>query len=448
MTRFWNRCLVWCVCLLSLAAWAEAAPQAPPPIPPGAQRPGMPPPPAPPSPLQMLRVYIDCDFCDMEHLRTEVTFVDYMRDRKDGDVHVLVTTQSTGGGGTAWTLKFIGLGKYQGQDRTLTFNTPQTASEDDQRKEFARIVKIGLISYAVDTAALPRLDVSYKAVTENTVPAKTHDPWNFWVFRINANGNFNGEETSSNKRYNLNASANRTTEKWKISLNGNRNENRSSYDLGDGDIFKSRQSSWSASALVVKSAGPKLSFGVRTATSGATFSNQDATFTLMPGVEYDIFPYAENTRRSLTLTYSAGLAYYNYTDITIFDKMAETVPQHSLGASLGLRQPWGSISTSINYNAQFLHPDLYNLGVFGSADVRLFKGFSFNIFGDYSRIRDQIGLRKGEASTEDVLLRLRQLQSGYSYFVGFGISYSFGSIYNNVVNPRYGGSGGGMFMMF
>jgi len=397
----------------------------------------------------MLRVYIDCDFCDMQHLRTEVTFVDYMRDRKDGDVHVLVTTQSTGGGGTAWTLKFIGLGKFQGQERTLTFNTAQTASEDDQRKEFARIVKIGLISYAVDTAALPRLDVSYKAVSENTVPAATKDRWNFWVFRLSANGNFNGEESTSNKTYRFNASANRTTEAWKISLNGNRNENRSSYDLGDGDIFKSRSSSWGASALVVKSAGPKLSFGTRVGTSGSTFSNQDATFTLMPGVEYDLFPYAENTRRSLTLSYSAGLAYYNYREATIFDKLTETVPQHSLGASLGLRQPWGSINSSVNYNADLRHPKLYDLGVFGSADVRLFKGFSFNIFGDYSRIRNQIGLRKGEASTEDVLLRLRQLQSGYSYFVGFGISYSFGSIFNNTVNPRFGGGGGGgMFMMF
>ena len=57
--------------------------------------------------------------------------------------------------------------------------------------------------------------------------------------------------------------------------------------------------------------------------------------------------------------------------------------------------------------------------------------------------------RGREASTEDVLLRLRQLQSGYSYFVGFGISYSFGSKVNNIVNPRYGGGGGGgMMMMF
>ncbi|MEI6244792.1 MAG: hypothetical protein WCQ64_07070, partial [Acidobacteriota bacterium] len=276
---------------------------------------------------------------------------------------------------------------------------------------------------------------------------KKKDPWNYWVFRLSANGNQSGEESTSNKSYRFNASANRTTENWKISLSGNRNENRSRYDLGDGDIFKSHSSSWGASSLIVKSAGPRLSFGVRAATSGSTFSNQDYSFTLMPGAEFDIFPYKESTRRSLTLTYSAGLAYYNYKNLTIFDKMTQAVPQHSAGASLGLRQPWGSIGGSVNYSAQLRHPDFYNLGVFGSADVRLFKGFSFNVFGNYSRIRDQINLKKGGASTEDVLLRLRQLQSGYSYFVGFGISYSFGSIFNNVVNPRYGG-GGGMTVMY
>ena len=69
--------------------------------------------------------------------------------------------------------------------------------------------------------------------------------------------------------------------------------------------------------------------------------------------------------------------------------------------------------------------------------MRLFKGFSFNIYGDYSRIRDQINLRKGGASEEEVLLRQRQLATGFEYFAGFGVTYRFGSIYNNIVNPRF-----------
>jgi len=53
----------------------------------------------------------------------------------------------------------------------------------------------------------------------------------------------------------------------------------------------------------------------------------------------------------------------------------------------------------------------------------------------------RLGLCGCDASTEDVLLKLRQLSSGYSYFVGFGVSYSFGSIFNTVVNPRFNNGG-------
>jgi hypothetical protein len=40
-------------------------------------------------------------------------------------------------------------------------------------------------------------------------------------------------------------------------------------------------------------------------------------------------------------------------------------------------------------------------------------------------------------------LRLRQLATSYTYFINLGLSYSFGSIFNNIVNPRFGGTSGG-----
>jgi hypothetical protein len=74
-------------------------------------------------------------------------------------------------------------------------------------------------------------------------------------------------------------------------------------------------------------------------------------------------------------------------------------------------------------------------------NVRLFKGFSVNLFGEFSRTRDQVYLPRGEASTEEILLRQRQLLTGYQYSFEFGFSYTFGSIFNNIVNPRFGGGG-------
>ncbi len=99
----------------------------------------------------------------------------------------------------------------------------------------------------------------------------------------------------------------------------------------------------------------------------------------------------------------------------------------------------------MEFSQYLTSPSKYSVSAFGSASVRLFKGFSFNVFTNLSRTRDQIFLPRGEASTEEILVRQRQLATGYRYFVNFGISYSFGSIFNNIVNPRFGGGGGNFF---
>jgi hypothetical protein len=38
---------------------------------------------------------------------------------------------------------------------------------------------------------------------------------------------------------------------------------------------------------------------------------------------------------------------------------------------------------------------------------------------------------------------VRELQSGFEVRYSVGITYSFGSIFNNIVNPRFGRGGGG-----
>src|SRR6185436_20314267 len=90
-----------------------------------------------------LRVFLDCYQCDVDHLRRNVRFVDYVRDRSVADLHVLVTTQNTGGGGSAWVVKFIGLGRFQGLGSPFDFTTNQTATSDERRREFARVFRIG-----------------------------------------------------------------------------------------------------------------------------------------------------------------------------------------------------------------------------------------------------------------------------------------------------------------
>ena len=78
-----------------------------------------------------------------------------------------------------------------------------------------------------------------------------------------------------------------------------------------------------------------------------------------------------------------------------------------------------------------------SLGVSGNLDFRVFRGLSLGIHASVSFIRDQLYLPKAGATDQEILLNLRQLATSYSYYSAIGFSYTFGSIYNNVVNPRF-----------
>jgi hypothetical protein len=74
-------------------------------------------------------------------------------------------------------------------------------------------------------------------------------------------------------------------------------------------------------------------------------------------------------------------------------------------------------------------------------EFRVWRGLSFEIDGSYARIRDQISLSAEGASYEEILLRQRQLATGYDYSFSVGFNFSFGSTRSNVVNPRFGTGG-------
>ena len=69
---------------------------------------------------------------------------------------------------------------------------------------------------------------------------------------------------------------------------------------------------------------------------------------------------------------------------------------------------------------------------------RVIKGLNFHFGGDYTMVHDQFALVKGGATEQEILLHIKQLETSYTYHTWFGLSYTFGSIYNNVVNPRFG----------
>ncbi len=198
--------------------------------------------------------------------------------------------------------------------------------------------------------------------------------------------------------------------------------------------------------MAVKSLTQHWSAGLVGSAYASTYLNYNMRLRVAPGVEYNVFPYSQSTRRMLTVQYTVGFDSHDYREVTIFDKTRETLFDHRLGTSLSLRQPWGTASGSVDFSQYLSQPSRYSVSAYGSTNVRLFKGFSFNIFTSLSRTRDQIYLPRGEATTVGNPRAPAPARDGLPVScVSFGVSYSFGSIFNNVVNPRFGGGGGDFF---
>ena len=58
--------------------------------------------------------------------------------------------------------------------------------------------------------------------------------------------------------------------------------------------------------------------------------------------------------------------------------------------------------------------------------------------GQLRDARRELSLPRRDATPEEVLLRLRQLSSGFETRVDLGITYQFGSRFARIVNPRFG----------
>lgn len=400
-----------------------------------------------------LRVFIDCGYCDLDLIRAEMPWVDYMRDRADAQVHVLITQQGTGGGGSEFTLNFIGLKEFSAMNDTLMYTASSDDSGDAVRRSLTKMIQLGIVPFVARTPMGKRMTVAVAAPSGASAKAAApgRDPWKAWVFRLGFNGSGNGESQSDSKRYSGNASANRTTEQWKSSLSVNSSQNIQHFTFpiaADRDTtIESFSRNSSASGSLVKSLGAKFSAGITGSVSTSTFGNTELSASVEPAIEYDFFPYKESSRRMLTAQYTIGIRTAQYRDTTIYFQLNETHPHHSLSLSYNTQEQWGSVNVYSSYS-QYLHnSDFFNMGIGGSTDVRLFKGFSLNVFGDYSKVRDQLSLKKGGATQAEVLLRQREQATNFRYFIGMGLSYRFGSIFNNVVNPRMGGGGGGGGMM-
>ena len=382
-----------------------------------------------------LNVFMDAS----DYIRKEIPFVNYVRDIKDAGLYIISTTQRTGSGGIEHSYFLVGQHQFAGMRDTVTFVSPPDDTEDMIRQKEVKTLKIGLMRYVARTPLSMFMNINFSEPLSETVST---DKWNSWVFSTSVYGYLEGEKSYKSTYLSGNATASRITEKLKINVRFNYSYTNDKINTGT-DIINSDNRYTSFNSLIVKSITDHWSYGGSVYLGSSTYSNQKFNSSLMPGIEYDIFPYSQSTRRQLRLLYKVGYTFADYQDTTIYDKIKENLWSHSLSASYAVVEKWGSINLSMGYS-NYLHDwSKNNLSTYGYLSLRIVKGLQVTFAISASLIHDQLGLVKGGATTEEVLLRRKELATQFQYFTSFGLTYTFGSIYNNVVNPRFGNSGSG-----
>ncbi len=383
------------------------------------------------------KVFLDGRRIDRNYIRTEIPFVNYVRDRKEADVHILITTQTTGSGGRDYTIAFIGQKECSGINNTLVYASNNTDTSEEIRRGYVQILKMGLIPYAARTPIYSQIGISFK---KDVSPTSVEDKWNFWVYSLSLRGRINGEASRSSSSINGNFSVNRVTPESKLRLGLSGNYDQRKY-TSDGEKFTSISESESFSGLYVKSLNGHWSIGAFLNMSSSTYRNIKFSVNPAPAIEYNVFPYSESTRRQLRFLYKLGYNYSQYREMTVYNKTSEGLFGESLSVTMEIREPWGTAEASLE-GSHYFHDFSKNRFEFDvELSFRVLKGLSFNIEGGYERIHDQLALVQGEASLEEILLRRKELATEYEYSISVGLSFTFGSIYSNVVNPRFGGGG-------
>ncbi len=391
----------------------------------------------------LVHIYIDCDLCDLDYLRRNVTFVNYVRDRGDADVHIVELFRPTASGGEEFTFTFYGKKNFEGINDTLKYILQEMDSDETDRNELVRILKLGLIQYVNSTSVADNINIQYVSPTKPTVVVD--DPWDSWVFRIGLNGNANGQQSFQSSNSWASLSVERITEDWKFqsSVHGSFGDFYGDYYYGETyyeDIYN-KSVSGSVWSLLVKSMGEHLSIGGYAFINSSTYSNTKISYLSGPAIEYSIFPYSESSTHELTLQYKVGASYFEYNDITIYGKIEESLSGEALSLESQFVQPWGT--TFIQIEAQHYFHDITKnkFSIYANLSLNLFRGFSLDLSGKYSWINDQISLSQkvvdGDIEPQEYILKQKQIPTNFNYFINIGLSYSFGSIYNNVVNTRF-----------
>lgn len=383
-----------------------------------------------------LRLFIDCHDCDFVYFRRNLPFVDFVRDPKLSDVHLLVTERRTASNGREYGFNFIGAGKYSDLKYKLIAISPQSDTEIQTWKRLLMTTEMGIMPFISRTEEKDYIKIKYSADTlDFSMDQSSYDRWNYWVFRLGLGSDLDLEESQNEYSMHGYFSIDRITELIKFRSDISYFRELENFEDGN-ETIESLRKEIDSDMEFVYSLGPRWSVGIFNEIRSSTYQNTDFSNRLGPAVEYNIFPWDESDRRVFSLGYHIQSNYLDYSEATIYNETKEWRASEALRLTLILRQPWGEVESRLESSHYFHDFSMNRVSLDTEISLNVTKGLSINLELNAGLIHDQLYLPAGEISREELLLRQRQLETDYEISAEFGVSLTFGSIYNNIVNQR------------
>jgi hypothetical protein len=381
-----------------------------------------------------IKLFVECN-CDKSYIRQEIKYIDHVRDQGLSNVTLFIYDLPNGSGGRTYKLEFSGLSSFEGITKTSTFDSNANMTVDEVRKQLTQVIGKSLLPYVLQSDLQDRITYQIEGDNSKEEAQAIEDPWKNWIFEVYGEGKFDKEASRKRFEYKVGLESDKVTENWRVRADAQLTHLNSKF-IRDEEEFTSTRDRYWGSASIVRSVSDHWSTGIFGNLRHDTYTNMDLSMGFSPAIEYNIFPYSEVLKREIVFAYKIGYLYNNYIETTIFGFEDESIWNHSFDVQVRYRQPWGNIFSRIRASSFLEDFSKNRLQMNSNVSVRVIKGFSVRFSGNLEFIHDQVNLPAGNASLEDVLLQQKQIATDFDLGFSVGLSYTFGSAFNNIINTR------------
>lgn len=387
---------------------------------------------------ESLKVCLECRSCDSDYLKRQISWVEYVRDQSLADVYIWSVDQQNGAGGRRYIFHFVGKGNFKQINFDLECFTARAQTDLEIQEAFFHLIKSGIMPFLAQKNNTPQIN---KPKTQEKIPKSlpvgepSRDPWRKWVFDIGFNVGYEMESNQKDLELEGNLRARHTSEKWRI-----RSEIEYDYDhreiMQEHINFIHTNDRINMEGSVVRSLSEHWSAGTFLDASKNSSRNLQQSYRWNGALEWNLYPYTLSHQKEFTIAYYVGPVFMSYMEETIFDKHEERMIGHQLSINYQLKKIWGSLDARLEGFQYINDPTKHRITLDAGARLRIASGLSLRVYGEYQLIHDQIYLPKGSASLEDILLKRKSIATDFSLDFYVGVVYTFGSVYNSIVNTR------------